>query len=73
MGAGMTRSSAPELIVRRSSFSHDETLQRLAAAIDARGATLFAVIDDAKNAAQAGLELCRPASSFSAIRLWALH
>ncbi len=47
----MTRSSAPGLIVRRSSFSHDETLKRLVAAIDARGATLFDVIDHAKNAA----------------------
>lgn len=53
----MTRSRAPELIVRRSIFSHDETLKRLVAAIDARGATLFGVIDHAKNAAQAGLEL----------------
>lgn len=53
----MTGSSAAGLIVRRSSFSHHETLQRLIAAIGAHRATLFDVIDHAKNAAQVDLEL----------------
>lgn len=53
----MIRNSAADLIVRRSSFSYDQTLQRITAAIATHGATLFDVIDHAKNAAQAGLEL----------------
>ena len=53
----MNGSNAADLIVRRSSFGYDETLQRLIAAIAARGATLFDVIDHAENAEQVGLEL----------------
>lgn len=45
------------LVVRVSSYSHSKTLDRLTRAIADHGATVFAVIDHATNAATVGLEL----------------
>lgn len=45
------------VVTRRSRYSFDETLQRLRSAIEARGASVFAVIDHAGAAAQAGLTM----------------
>lgn len=42
---------------RRSRFSLDETLQRLRSAIESKGATVFAVIDHAGEAARVGLAM----------------
>jgi uncharacterized protein (DUF302 family) len=47
----------PGVITRISPWSVAETVERLRAAIDARGITLFAVIDHSGEAAAAGLEL----------------
>lgn len=45
------------LVVRTSGLSHSATLERLVSAVTAQGATVFAVIDHAANAAAVGLEL----------------
>jgi uncharacterized protein (DUF302 family) len=45
------------LATRRSRFSFDETLQRLRSAIESKGATVFAVIDHAGEAARVGLRM----------------
>ena len=46
-----------DLIVTRSAFAVDETVDRLAAALTSAGNTVFARIDHAANAAAAGLEM----------------
>lgn len=45
------------LVTRRSRYAFDETLQRLRSAIEARGATVFVVIDHGGEAARAGLTM----------------
>ncbi|HEX4051364.1 MAG TPA: DUF302 domain-containing protein [Steroidobacteraceae bacterium] len=45
------------MTTRRSRFSFDETLQRLRSAIESKGATVFAVIDHAGEAARVGLRM----------------
>ena len=45
------------LVTRRSRYAFDETLRRLRSAIEAKGASVFAVIDHAAAAAQAGLTM----------------
>ena len=49
--------AAEGLVTIASPFSFQETLDRLKAGIASRGLTLFAVIDHAKGAAEAGLQL----------------
>lgn len=48
---------APRYVTEASRFDHDETMRRLYEALDQRDLTVFAVIDHAAGAAQAGLEL----------------
>ncbi|NNU17649.1 DUF302 domain-containing protein [Parvularcula sp. ZS-1/3] len=48
---------APRYVTEPSRFDHDETMRRLYEALDQRDLTVFAVIDHAAGAAQAGLEL----------------
>lgn len=45
------------LIMKRSKYSVTETIDRLKGALEAKGLTIFARVDHAKNAAGAGLEL----------------
>ncbi len=47
----------PGLVVKRSSTSHSETVASLLASIERRGLTVFARIDHAGAAREAGLEL----------------
>ncbi|MDN6201313.1 MAG: DUF302 domain-containing protein [Micrococcaceae bacterium] len=55
--AEMSNAEERGLVVRPSRFGHGETLRLLTAAIAHHGATLFAVIDHAANAAEVDLEL----------------
>lgn len=48
---------SPRAAVTASSFSHDETLRRLYAALDRRDLTVFAVVDHAAGAAEVDLDL----------------
>ncbi|HTT03650.1 MAG TPA: DUF302 domain-containing protein [Steroidobacteraceae bacterium] len=50
-------SAASGIVTRRSRYAFDETLQRLRSAIEARGATVFAVVDHAGEAARVGLTM----------------
>ena len=45
------------VLVKRSTIGYDETLSALVAAIERRGLTVFARVDHAAGAKQAGLEL----------------
>ena len=45
------------VVVKRSAYGYDETVARLTDAIESRGLTLFARIDHAAGAREAGLEL----------------
>jgi uncharacterized protein (DUF302 family) len=47
----------PEMLVVRSVHDHAETMRRLTAAVEARGLTVFARIDHAAGAREAGLAL----------------
>jgi uncharacterized protein (DUF302 family) len=47
----------PEMLIVRSPHDHAETMRRLIAAVEARGLTVFARIDHAAAAREAGLEL----------------
>jgi uncharacterized protein (DUF302 family) len=47
----------PEMLVVRSPHDHIETMRRLTEAVQARGLTVFARIDHAAAAREAGLEL----------------
>jgi uncharacterized protein (DUF302 family) len=49
--------AANGVVTRRSRYSFDETLRRLQSAIEAEGASVFAVIDHAGEAARAGLTM----------------
>jgi uncharacterized protein (DUF302 family) len=49
--------AAQGLITLRSSFGPDETMERLEAAIKARGMTVFAQVDHAAGAAAVGMSL----------------
>jgi len=49
--------AAAEMIVRKSSFGVEETIDRLAAAVEKAGATVFARVDHAKGAASVGTDL----------------
>ncbi|GGY49884.1 DUF302 domain-containing protein [Parvularcula lutaonensis] len=60
-GASDKRAIAPRFVVTESNFDHDETMRRLYEALDRRDLTVFAVIDHAAGAREAGLEL--PAST----------
>lgn len=57
MTDGRAVSRPPGLVVRTSRFSHPQTVNRLVAAIATHGATLFAVIDHAANAATIALHM----------------
>lgn len=50
-------SASSGLVTRRSRYAFEETLQRLRSAIEAKGATVFVVIDHAGEAARAGLTM----------------
>lgn len=49
--------SADGLVTRRSAYGFTETLQRLTAAVQAKGLTVFATIDHAAGAEEVGLAL----------------
>ncbi|HVV52037.1 MAG TPA: DUF302 domain-containing protein [Polyangia bacterium] len=53
----MTPAEASGLIDRRSNLSVDETVERLTALLRAKGATLFALVDHAGEAARVGLAM----------------
>ena len=56
-GAGRRRMTPDGLITRPSHYGAKETMDRLAAAVEARGMTVFARVDHAAGARSAGLEL----------------
>ena len=55
----MSGSSAPSTVEHRSSLSVDDALQRITEAIVRHGMTIFATIDHAANAREAGLTMPR--------------
>jgi uncharacterized protein (DUF302 family)/extradiol dioxygenase family protein len=48
---------APGIVRRRSRYAFDDTVSRLTSAIESKGATLFAVVDHAGEAARVGLSM----------------
>jgi uncharacterized protein (DUF302 family) len=57
MGSDSTQTNANGLVIRVSRNSVDETVQRLRVPLEAKGVTLFALVDHSGEAAKVGMKM----------------